>query len=149
MRLSFFLITFIVVSVALFAISRLAPGDTIDNILEEHNDSFGIITYASYLENRKTIAALYHLDSPPFYFSIAPMIIPKRLYSIPSRKERNWLRKLIYKYKDTEQSEKFIINLQQLELLSRQGNLSLYSNLKSEISKIKYNLDPKNQYPMF
>jgi peptide/nickel transport system permease protein len=141
MRLSFFLITFIVVSVALFAISRLAPGDTIDNILEEHNDSFGIVTYASYLENRKTIAALYHLDSPPFYFSIAPMIIPKRLYSIPSRKERNWLRKLIYKYKDTEQSEKFIINLQQLELLSRQGNLSLYSNLKSEISKIKYSLD--------
>jgi len=125
----------------LFALSRLAPGDAIDNILADNADSYGIVDFESYLGKRKATAKKYHLDMPSFYFSIAPLIIPKSLYSIPSRKERNWLRKLIYKYKDTVSAQSFTENLQHLELLSRQGKLNEYSNLRSEISKIKYSLD--------
>jgi len=141
LRLGYFFITILIVSVALFALSRLAPGDAIDNMLDSNEDLFGVQDYSTYLERRKETAKQYHLDLPPFYFSIAPIAVPKKLYTIPSRKKRNWFRKLIYKYKNADQAWLLIENFQKLELLSNQSESSKYINLKKEIAKIKYSQD--------
>ncbi len=141
MRLGYFVLTFIVVSLALFALSRFAPGDPVDKYMENEQAEERIESYASYLERRRAIAKSHHLDQAPFYFSVLPQAIPRNIFSIPNKQSRKWYKQLIYKYGKPTIAKQYIDQVQQLELLIAQESTNSFIQLKNELAQVKYHHD--------
>ena len=137
LRLGYFIVTFIVVSLALFALSRMAPGDAVDKYMQDETSGDQFESFASYQNRKHSIAKLLHLDSPPFYLSISPRAIPRNVYSFPNRPTRKWCKQLIYKTNRPADAKNYIDNLSQIELLISQKPNYEFTNLKNEIDRIK------------
>ncbi len=137
LRLGYFVVTFIVVSLALFALSRMAPGDPVDKYMAEDAEGMPYESYANYQARKQKIAQSLYLDSPPFYLSITPRVVPRNVYSFASRAARKWYKQLIYITNRPADAKGLIDNLGRIELLISQKPKAEYVNLKNELARIK------------
>lgn len=136
LRLGYFVLTFVVVSLALFALSRMAPGDPLDRFMQDETIGERFESYASYQAREMQVAKMLHLDKPPFYLSITPIAVPRDVYSLTSRPARKWYKQLIYNTNRPADAKAYIDNISQMQLLISQKSDAEYVNLKNEISRI-------------
>ena len=148
LRLGYFIVTFIVVSLALFALSRMAPGDPMDKYMSEDAEGMPFESYANYQARKQKIAESLHLDIPPFYLSITPIAIPRNVYSISSRASRKWYKQLIYKTNRAADAKAYIEGLNKIELLISQKPNAEFVNLKNELARIRnvHDIDQVNRF---
>lgn len=114
-RLLYFLPTLLVVSLVAFGLSRLAPGDPVEQLLRSNTGGVGGALIDARRVYRET-AALLGLDKPPFYFSISSRAYPDTLYRIADKDHRTTLRQLLAQYGNWEYIEPYYRQLQGLEL---------------------------------
>ncbi|MEZ4891976.1 MAG: hypothetical protein R2778_03050 [Saprospiraceae bacterium] len=81
--------TFLIISLAVFGISKCAPGDPVENIFGE--EMILIFTPEQLSENYRRKAAQLGLDKPVFYFNISPAAYPDTLWKIYPLDRRNRL----------------------------------------------------------
>lgn len=148
LRLGYLVVTFIVVSLALFALSRMAPGDPMEKYMAEEADGMPFESYANYQARKQKIAQSLHLDSPPFYLSVTPKAVPRDVYSISSRASRKWYKQLIYKTNRPSDAKALIDNLRKIELLISLKPNAEFVNIKNELARIKnvHDIDQINRF---
>ena len=81
--------TLLIISLAVFGISKCAPGDPVENIFGE--EMIQIFTPEQLSENYRRKAAQLGLDKPVFYFNISPAAYPDTLWKIYPLDRRNRL----------------------------------------------------------
>lgn len=141
LRLGYFLITFIVVSLVLFGLSRLAPGDPVDKYMESEIVSEQFESYTNFTDRRQKIASDHHLDLPPFYLSITPKSVPRDVYDLVSRSSRKWYKQLVYKTNNAKAAKGYIDGLDLFELLLSQKSTDQFISLKNEIARVTHSHD--------
>lgn len=111
-RLLIFIPTLIAISLLAFGLSKLAPGDPVEQII-------GAGPAGSSLMDRERAyaetAALLGLDKPVFYFALSSQAYPDTLHRIADKDERRTLRKLIAQYGNWVLIQNYYRQLQQLE----------------------------------
>lgn len=113
-RLLFLAPTLLAALVLTFGLSRLVPGDPVEEADAEESDRFPK-TEAELLRMYRTKAARLGLDKPIFYFSFQPAAYPDTLHRIPFRARREIM----------------------LELLRKNGNWSAVEEYYTAISTVK------------
>jgi len=141
LRLGYFVLTFFVVSLILFALSRLAPGDPVDKYMSVDEPDDRYESYADFMSRRQAIANQYHLDKPPFYISIVPYRLSKDMYQLSGRQMRKWYKQLVYSSNRPSVVWQYIDNLGQLQSYLNTPEGAKYINLKNELAKVKYSSD--------
>lgn len=103
-RILIFIPTFFVISLLIFGLSKLAPGDPV-LIVMGANDSNGVGQRADLINSEKAYAetaAQLGLDKPSFYVLLTSAAYPKDLYKINKNNHRNTLSRLIDQYGNSE-----------------------------------------------
>ncbi len=103
-RILIFIPTFFVISLLIFGLSKLAPGDPV-LIVMGANDSNGMGQRADLVNSEKayaSVAAQLGLDEPSFYFVLTSAAYPKDLYKITKNNHRETLSRLLDLYGDSE-----------------------------------------------
>ena len=85
-RLAFFIPTMLVISVIVFALSKMTPGDPVENQLQIDPESNSNKGFSDKIYEQK--AHELGLDKPIFYMSFSAQAFPKSLYSIPRKDQR-------------------------------------------------------------
>lgn len=103
-RILIFIPTFFIVSLIIFGLSKLAPGDPV-LIVMGANDSNGVGQRADLVNSEKAyaaIAAQLGLDKPAFYFLLTSAAYPQDLYKISKNNHRQTLSRLLDLYGNSE-----------------------------------------------
>ncbi len=103
-RILVFIPTFFVISLLIFGLSKLAPGDPV-LIVMGANDSNGMGQRADLVNSEKayaSVAAQLGLDKPAFYLLLTSAAYPKDLYKISKTNHRETLSRLLDLYGNTE-----------------------------------------------
>ncbi len=95
-RLAFFIPTLLVISVIVFALSKMTPGDPVENQLQINPESNSNKGFSDKIYEQK--AKELGLDKPVFYASFSAQAFPKNLYSIPRKDQRVAAENLIKQY---------------------------------------------------
>ena len=95
-RLAFFIPTMLVISVIVFALSKMTPGDPVENQLQIDPESNSNKGFSDKIYEQK--AHELGLDKPIFYMSFSAQAFPKSLYSIPRKDQRIAAENLIKLY---------------------------------------------------
>jgi len=89
-RLLYAVPVILIVSVIAFFLSRIAPGDIVeDQLVLEHEVSFRAFNFIERNEAYNRKATILGKDLPAFYFSIIPAAYPDTLYRIVRKAERS------------------------------------------------------------
>ncbi len=107
-RILFFIPTLLVISLLSFGLSKLAPGDPLDN-----NDEGKDVRNQERVD-RET-AAFWGLDKPVFYFSLSSAAYPDTLYRILQADRREALEKLVAQYGNWDAIASYYNQIQNLE----------------------------------
>jgi len=96
-RLLWFPVSWFLISLVAFGLSKMAPGDPVAYQLQDESLSKERSTASlAYEQEYRAVAHRMGLDKPAFYFSISPLAIPDTLHQIvlPNRRAavRSWLR---------------------------------------------------------
>lgn len=115
-RIAIFIPTLFVISLVTFYLSVNVPGDPVEQMLNS-NSEMGSAANAqasekAYIEKRKQLG----LDLPIFYFSLSNAAMPKNLYEIPKKFQRQNLERLIDKYGNWAEISTYYQSLRKLEL---------------------------------
>ncbi len=115
-RIAIFIPTLFVISLVTFYLSVNVPGDPVEQMLNS-NSEMGSAANAqasekAYIEKRKQLG----LDLPIFYFSLSNAAMPKNLYEIPKKFQRQNLERLIDKYGNWAEISAYYQSLRKLEL---------------------------------
>ena len=115
-RIAIFIPTLFVISLVTFYLSVNVPGDPVEQMLNS-NSEMGSAANAqasekAYIEKRKQLG----LDLPIFYFSLSNAAMPKNLYEIPKKFQRQNLERLIDKYGNWTEISAYYQSLRKLEL---------------------------------
>jgi len=115
-RIAIFIPTLFVISLVTFYLSVNVPGDPVEQMLNS-NSEMGSAANAqasekAYIEKRKQLG----LDLPIFYFSLSNAAMPKNLYEIPKKFQRQNLERLIDKYGNWTEISTYYQSLRKLEL---------------------------------
>lgn len=119
-RILLFIPTLLAVSLLAFGLSRLAPGDMVQNYLINNPFETAISTPSDLLNAEKTYrqaAGILNLDKPAFYFSVSSKAYPDTLYRIVIKDRRETLEKLIAQFGNWEQIENYYTSIRSLDLL--------------------------------
>jgi len=118
-RIFLFIPTLLVISLVAFALSKAAPGDPIERLLQfEAGGANASPSSNGYLESRQQYRELGQelgLDRPSFYFSLTTAAHPDTLYRIVSKDHRETLQKLIYTYGNWSAIQSYYQQVQDLE----------------------------------
>ncbi len=140
-RILLFIPTLFAISLLTFFLSTHVPGDPVEQMLNSNSES-GSAAKAQVAENAY-IAKRHQLglDLPTFYFAISNQATPKDLYTIPKKFQRENLEKLIDKYGNWTEINKYYNSIKQFEITA--GNVESDSlnadaliNIKQEIQKL-------------
>lgn len=97
-RILIFIPTLLIIALATFYLSVNVPGDPVEQMLNANNDTGSKASQKAsedaYINKRHELG----LDLPVFYFSISNQAMPKDLYQIPKKFQRQNLEALIDKY---------------------------------------------------
>lgn len=103
-RILIFIPTFFVISLLIFGLSKLAPGDPV-LIVMGANDSNGVGQRADLINSEKAYAetaAQLGLDKPSFYVLLTSAAYPRDLYKINKNNHRETLSRLLDQYGNSE-----------------------------------------------
>jgi len=106
-RIFFFIPASLAMSLIVFGLSRLIPGDPVANLAQGKNGEIDPIEY-------QRTAARLGLDKPLFYFSISSAAYPDTLYQVLIKDHQNTLSNLISQYGNSEQVFDDFANIGQL-----------------------------------
>ncbi len=108
-RILIFIPTLIVISFLAFGLSKLAPGDPIDNNENSRLD----------IKDRERVyretAAFWGLDKPVFYFGLSSAAYPDTLYKFVLKERRQMVTRLTAQYGNWEQISAYYNEIQSLE----------------------------------
>ncbi len=117
-RILIFIPTLIAISMAIFFLNLLAPGDPVENMLNLSgggesggNMADKMAGEEAYLLKRAEL----NLDKPPFYFALTSKAYPDTLYRVPRKWHRENLHRLIGEYGNWEQIDNYYKQLQAFE----------------------------------
>lgn len=99
-RILIFIPTFFVISLLIFGLSKMAPGDPV-LVVMGGNDSNGVGQRSDLVNGEKAyaqVAARLGLDKPAFYFLFTSAAYPTDLYTINKRNHRETISRLIDTY---------------------------------------------------
>lgn len=99
-RILIFIPTFFVISLLIFGLSKMAPGDPV-LVVMGGNDSNGVGQRSDLVNGEKAyaqVAARLGLDKPAFYFLFTSAAYPTDLYTISKRNHRETISRLIDAY---------------------------------------------------
>jgi ABC-type dipeptide/oligopeptide/nickel transport system permease component len=102
-RILIFIPTFFVISLLIFGLSKMAPGDPV-LVVMGGNDSDGVGQQSDLINGEKAyaeVAASLGLDKPAFYFLFTSAAYPSDLYTIGKRNHRETISRLIDTYGNT------------------------------------------------
>jgi len=134
-RILIFIPTLLVISIFLFSLSNLAPGDPVELRLSGGLAS-GSGQLADQLAGDKAYVDLQKkmgLHLPNFYFKIATKAYPDTLHQIPKRNERNNLEQLISQYGNWNEIYDYYNSIKNLEYSLFAVKDELYKNDIREI----------------
>jgi len=118
-RILVFIPTFFIISLMIFGLSKLAPGDPVELLLKG-GASAGtsgqradlMSSERAYQEKAKSLG----LDRPTFYFNITSSAYPKDLYKIKKQNHRETISRLIDKYGNSDAVMAYYESLRAFEL---------------------------------
>ncbi|MFK7798497.1 MAG: ABC transporter permease subunit [Aureispira sp.] len=116
-RILIFIPTFFVISLLIFGLSKLAPGDPV-LILMGANDSNGVGQRADLVNGEKAYAAVatqLGLDKPSFYVLLTSAAYPKDLYQIKKSNHRETLSRLLDSYGNSEATMAYYETLKRVQ----------------------------------
>ncbi len=121
-RIAYFIPTLFLISLFTFALSKMAPGDPVE--LRMAGGMAGqkgggqkadkLAGEKQYLQMKKKLG----MDIPAFYFSVTPQSMPKDLYKITRKKEKENLVALTEQYGNWEQIDAYYKALKNIESAS-------------------------------
>jgi len=118
-RLLLFIPTLLIISLAAFTLSNVAPGDPVELRLSGGMQSSQAGQSSEFLAGERAYrekAEELGYDKPVFYFSIHAAAYPDTLYRIPKQVHRETLDRLIYEYGNWPQIEAYYHNIREIEL---------------------------------
>ena len=137
-RLLLFIPTLAVASMLAFALSRIAPGDQVEEYLME--DPFGDISTPNDLRRaeKRYISTAHdlNLDQPTFYFSVTSAAYPDTLYKIAIKRRKELLQNLIAQYGNWPSIEAYYQAVRSTDL----AILALPDSLSGMATEFKINL---------
>lgn len=98
-RILIFIPTFFVISLIIFGLSKMAPGDPVDVLMVGNGGDGGNLS--DIMANEEAYAQKARelgLDRPVFYFTLSSAAFPKDLYKIPKQHKRELVSRLINQY---------------------------------------------------
>lgn len=113
-RILIFIPTLFVISLLTFMLSKMAPGDPIEQMLGTGTDegiSDRLAGERQYIELRNR----FGYDLPNFYFDLTSAAYPDTLYRIHRTHERNTLSRMIDQYGNWEQISEYYASIRALE----------------------------------
>ena len=116
-RLLYFIPTLFVISLLAFGLSKAAPGDPVELLLqgglqsETGQRSDLVASERSYLETARRLG----MDKPPFYFGLSSQAYPDTIYRIVKKDRRAMLENLIAQYGNWEQITLYKDEIRNLE----------------------------------
>lgn len=116
-RLLYFIPTFFIISFAAFGLSKMAPGDPVRLALGATDTGAGQST--EMMANEQAyydMAEKLGMNLPTFYFSFTSAAVPDTLYRIVKSAERDNLSRLIDKYGNWPQIEKYYHSVKAIEI---------------------------------
>lgn len=142
-RIFIFIPTMLAISLLTFMLSVSVPGDPVELMMNGGSGDNGqsaskIAGEQAFIEKRHSLG----LDLPVFYFSFSNQAIPDTLYRLPKKLHKANLERLIYKYGNWPEIEKYYAAIKKLEI----------ENLKVPIDSL--NAEPRifikdNLYKLF
>jgi len=134
-RLFLIIPSLLILSLVVFFLSRMTPGDPVKNLIELRGQHQQEMNTANNQEIYTELAHELGLDKPLFYFSIQPSLYPDTFYRIQPPEKKNVLKKRLLLSKDWQK-------IQDFEMLKESFILSINSlndSLLSQEDKNKYN----------
>lgn len=104
-RFLIFIPTFFVISLMIFGLSKLAPGDPVELLLKGGGNAGNSGQRADLMASERAYQDKAHelgLDRPTFYFALSSAAYPKDLYQIKKQLHRATLSRLIDKYGNSD-----------------------------------------------
>ena len=127
-RLLFFIPTLWVISIIVFALSKMTPGDPVESRLQTLTAN-GSSTISK--DEYTSIAHELGLDKPSFYFNITSQAYPKNLYTILNKTQRTATENLIKQYGNYDKIAAFHQSINQFLLkIPQPDTLNLGNNLQ-------------------
>lgn len=118
-RILIFIPTLIAISIAIFFLNLMAPGDPVENMLNiagggeaGGNMADKLAGEEAYLMKRSEL----NLDKPVFYWALTTAAYPDTLYKVPRKWHRENLHKLVGEYGNWPQISDYYQNLQDFEV---------------------------------
>jgi peptide/nickel transport system permease protein len=118
-RILVFIPTFFVISLMIFGLSKLAPGDPVELLLKGGAAAGNSGQRADLMSSERAYqekAAELGLDRPTFYFSLTSAAYPADLYLIKKQNHRETISRLIDMYGNTEAVKAYYDALRAFEL---------------------------------
>lgn len=117
-RILIFIPTLIIISLVIFGLSKIAPGDPVELRLRGGLAAGQAGQAADKVSSEKQyfeIARELGMDIPTFYFGFKPLPVPDTLYRVGRRYEKDMLSDLSKKYGNWPEISKYYKDLKQLE----------------------------------
>jgi peptide/nickel transport system permease protein len=127
-RLLYFIPTLLVISIIVFVLSKMTPGDPVDNQLQISSESNSSrISDEIYQQTAHQLG----IDKPIFYFTITSQAFPKNLYSLSKKSERTAVENLIKQYGNYDKITSFHQVIKAFLLkIPEQDSLNLRNNIE-------------------
>ncbi len=147
-RLLIFIPTLFVIALATFYLSVNVPGDPVEQMLNSNNDAGSSAgqkaSEQAYIDKRHELG----LDLPVFYFSISNQAMPKNLYEIPKKFQRQNLNQFIKKYGNWNEINIYYNQVQKFSYLvsdipSDSTNADILINIKDDVQNLFLENDDK------
>ncbi|MCB0537219.1 MAG: ABC transporter permease [Bacteroidetes bacterium] len=133
-RILYFIPTLFIITLLTFMLSQAAPGDPVETRLQGgmQGQNAGMNEKQAGEEAYIAMSKKLGLDLPPFYFSITSQAMPKDLYNIYRKKERENLERLIDEYGNWSEIHPYYLSIKEFEktLFKVERNDFTYENLK-------------------
>jgi ABC-type dipeptide/oligopeptide/nickel transport system permease component len=147
-RILVFIPTFFIISLMIFGLSKLAPGDPVELLLKGGASAGNSGQRADLMSSERAYqdkAKSLGLDKPTFYFNITSAAYPKDLYKIKKQNHRETISRLIDKYGNSDAVMAYYDKLRAFELFASdivlQGSFDTRREMRDAFGDIYFKYD--------
>lgn len=142
-RIAIFIPTLFVISLAAFALSKMAPGDPVDLLLKGQSGESGQKDLKSSESTYREKAEQLGLDLPVFYFGLSSAAFPDTMYKIVKQSDRQTLNNLTAQYGNWPATAEYYKTIKAFE-----GNIyaDTHNDSLAELTKRKLRIAIKDFY---
>ena len=131
-------------SLVVFFLSKLAPGDPVQSMIQLRGEFAGEINQREMPEQYRKVSRELGLDLPLFYFSLQPIAFPDTLHKIMPREKKDQLVKWLEQCGNWSLVQEFSTQRNELEHLLVSENSPMNSKANELIAQLKF-LDHTDQ----